>query len=235
MTVVESSITAPASARISSIRGYDLVIQACVVAWFSLLAWRLGNALAASVTVLHAGGASSVVWPSAVSETCLMLFYITVSWLSLARPRPLLKARGVLPRIVAFLGCNGILLLVFVPRPDISATQHLVSAAIIVLGNIATLLVLLRLGRSFSIMAEARKLVTGGPYAVVRHPLYLAEEIAIIGVFVQYASWTMLPLFALHFGFQLQRMRYEEGVLREAFPDYDAYARRTARLIPGIW
>jgi protein-S-isoprenylcysteine O-methyltransferase Ste14 len=30
-------------------------------------------------------------------------------------------------------------------------------------------------------------------------------------------------------------MIYEEAVLRAAFPEYEAYARRTARLIPGVW
>jgi protein-S-isoprenylcysteine O-methyltransferase Ste14 len=233
MTVAEFG--AQASTRIAGMRGYDPLIRVCVISWFALLALQLAQALTQSVTLLGSGGANSVVWPSALSEACLMVFYITVSWLSLVRPRPLLKAQGVMPRIVAFLGGNGILLLVFVPRPEISAAQHLVSAAIIVLGNIATLLVLRHLGRSFSIMAEARKLVSDGPYAIVRHPLYLAEEIAIIGAFVQYASWTMLPFFMVHFACQLQRMRYEEVVLREAFPDYDAYARRTAGLIPGVW
>jgi len=34
---------------------------------------------------------------------------------------------------------------------------------------------------------------------------------------------------------QFARMIYEERVLRETFPEYAAYARRTARLIPGIY
>jgi protein-S-isoprenylcysteine O-methyltransferase Ste14 len=30
-------------------------------------------------------------------------------------------------------------------------------------------------------------------------------------------------------------MRYEEGVLTSAFPEYRTYAERTARILPGIW
>ena len=34
---------------------------------------------------------------------------------------------------------------------------------------------------------------------------------------------------------QLVRIRYEERVLRETFPEYEEYAKRTAQLIPGIY
>jgi protein-S-isoprenylcysteine O-methyltransferase Ste14 len=91
------------------------------------------------------------------------------------------------------------------------------------------------LGRSFSIMAEARRLVTHGPYALVRHPLYAAEVIGALGLFLQYASpWTAL-LMVVSMGIQLQRMRNEEQVLGATFSEYAAYAARTRRLIPGVY
>jgi protein-S-isoprenylcysteine O-methyltransferase Ste14 len=75
---------------------------------------------------------------------------------------------------------------------------------------------------------------TQGPYALVRHPLYAAEIIGAIGLFLQYASpWTAL-LMVISLGFQLQRMRNEERVLGATFPEYAAYAARTRRLIPGV-
>ena len=84
-------------------------------------------------------------------------------------------------------------------------------------------------------MAETRQLVTAGPYRLVRHPLYLAEQIAIIGVFIQYASvWTAL-LLAMQIAFQLRRMHNEELVLTASFPEYSAYRQTTARLIPGVY
>ncbi len=84
-------------------------------------------------------------------------------------------------------------------------------------------------------MAESRRLVTDGPYAIIRHPLYLAELIAILGAFIQFASpWAAL-IVLVQVGFQVQRMRNEESVLSLTFPDYAAYKERTARLIPGLW
>ena len=50
--------------------------------------------------------------------------------------------------------------------------------------------------------------------------------------FVQ--PWAFV-LFALQCGFQLARMRFEERVLDDAFPQYSDYAAHTPRLIPGIY
>jgi protein-S-isoprenylcysteine O-methyltransferase Ste14 len=77
--------------------------------------------------------------------------------------------------------------------------------------------------------------VTSGPYRYVRHPLYAAEEIAILGVWLQFMSWPATAILVGHFIIQLWRLGFEETVLRESFPGYDAYARQTARLIPGIY
>jgi len=94
---------------------------------------------------------------------------------------------------------------------------------------------LLWLRNSFSIIPEARRLVTGGPYSVVRNPLYAAE----IGAAIAWAASeprlfllaALLPLIA----FQLLRIRFEERLLRSAFPDYGAYLARTRRLVPFLW
>jgi protein-S-isoprenylcysteine O-methyltransferase Ste14 len=61
-------------------------------------------------------------------------------------------------------------------------TGEAISTRLLLGGNALAVLVLVQLGRSFSIMAEARRLVTSGVYRWVRHPLYLAEELAVIGI-----------------------------------------------------
>jgi protein-S-isoprenylcysteine O-methyltransferase Ste14 len=90
------------------------------------------------------------------------------------------------------------------------------------------------LRRSFSIVPEARRLVTGGPYAFSRHPVYLGEIVAAIGVNLATAGWPS-ALAILYFVIcELLRMRWEEGVLARAFPnDYPAYAARVPRYLPN--
>ena len=57
-----------------------------------------------------------------------------------------------------------------------AALAEIVSTVLILVSSVAAVVALLRLGRSFSMMAEARRLVTSRPYRYVRHPLYLVEE-----------------------------------------------------------
>jgi protein-S-isoprenylcysteine O-methyltransferase Ste14 len=48
------------------------------------------------------------------------------------------------------------------------------------------------------------------------------------------SAWALL-LLGLISAFQLQRMKYEELVLFQSFPEYGDYMARTARLVPGVY
>jgi len=90
------------------------------------------------------------------------------------------------------------------------------------------------LRRSFSIIPEARRLVTGGPYSLSRHPVYLGEIATAIGVNLATAGWPAALAVAYFIACEVLRMRWEEGVLARAFPDeYPAYTRRVPRYLPN--
>jgi protein-S-isoprenylcysteine O-methyltransferase Ste14 len=84
-------------------------------------------------------------------------------------------------------------------------------------------------------MAQARRLVTTGPYAIVRHPLYLCEEITVLGVALMHFSFVAVLMVAAQWMFQLRRMTNEEKVLGAAFPECVAYAARTPKIIPRLF
>ena len=86
----------------------------------------------------------------------------------------------------------------------------------------------------FSIVPEARGLVTGGPYAVVRHPVYLGEIIAGLGLVLPTLFSLHALVFAIFLAAQFLRIRFEERLLANAYPTYELYARRTRRLIPFV-
>ena len=165
----------------------------------------------------------------------VIAYLVVIAATVVLRMRPARKARGIEPRISALIGTFLLTAVVVFPRRDLSVPAGLVSALLTIAGSVFAVVVLMQLRESFSIMAEARQLVTTGVYRLVRHPLYLAEEIAAIGVTMQFFSlWTALIL-AVQIGFQLRRMRNEEAILTEIFPEYLAYRDTTARILPGIY
>jgi protein-S-isoprenylcysteine O-methyltransferase Ste14 len=162
-------------------------------------------------------------------------FLLLVAGAVILRTSPSRRASGLEPRISALVGSFMMYGIVLFPRRELSFTLEMISTVLTLIGSVGAVIALGQLGRSFSVMAETRQLVTSGPYRLVRHPLYLAEQIAIIGVFIQYASvWTAL-LLAVQIAFQLRRMHNEETVLTTSFPEYAFYRQTTARLIPGVY
>jgi protein-S-isoprenylcysteine O-methyltransferase Ste14 len=162
-------------------------------------------------------------------------FLILIAASVLLRARPAGKARGIEPRISALIGTFLIPAVVLFPRRELLPVAGIVSTLLILTGNALAVYVLAQLGRSFSVMAEARRLVTSGVYGFVRHPLYVAEELAVFGMVMQFLSlWTAL-LLVVQIAFQLRRMHNEEIILSETFAEYAAYKVKTARLIPGVY
>ena len=171
-----------------------------------------------------------------LSVFAIGLYTLMIACLYVVRLRPVSKFAGAIPCAAAILGgflMSGLLLLS--PREDLPLWARLVACALVVIGNVFAVMILLRLGRSFSILPEGRRLVTQGPYAVIRHPLYLAEAVAALGVVITFLSPWALILIAIQLALQIVRIHYEEKVLKEHFPEYEDYAKRTWRLIPGIY
>jgi len=104
-----------------------------------------------------------------------------------------------------------------------------------VLGLAICIFSLVVLGRSFGFAAADRGLVTRGPYAVVRHPIYAAYLFLQSGYLLQsLAVWNVLVmLFAT--GCNVGRAMAEERVLGDG-GEYGAYRRGVRwRLLPGVW
>ena len=78
------------------------------------------------------------------------------------------------------------------------------------------------------------ELKTTGLYAFVRHPIYLGVLTTMLGVTIRTRSFVALVAYIalsvlLHF-----KANWEEQRLKEHFSDYDEYASKVGRLIPGL-
>ncbi len=85
----------------------------------------------------------------------------------------------------------------------------------------------------FGVRVQAgHRLVTTGPYAHVRHPMYLAVIVAAIGGLLLYRTWAALCCAVIMFGLAV-RARREERVLSQEFgPEWQAYASRVPAWLP---
>jgi protein-S-isoprenylcysteine O-methyltransferase Ste14 len=139
--------------------------------------------------------------------------------------------------VVAMVGSFVLYGLFLVPNQPRSTNVWVLGASDICLasGMIWALYSLTYLRNRFSIVPEARGLVTAGPYGLIRHPIYLGEITAGFGlVLPTLFTWHAL-VFAVFIAAQLARTYYEERMLATTYPQYEAYARRTYRLIPFVF
>lgn len=214
---------------------YDLLAGSPLIIWYGLRCIEQFPQIAAEFQTLYLSNFNFLIFTSLFTKCLGLLFAAMLIILVIVRSPASAGTQGFLPRMVAFFGAFlGIALLRLPPQP-IPWIFQLISLTLMIVGISFAVYSLMWLGRSFSVMPEARKLVTGGPYALVRHPVYLGEEIAIIGLAIEYSSLTALTILLFQLGFQLYRMHFEEQVMRELFPQYIEYEARVKRLIPYIY
>jgi len=91
--------------------------------------------------------------------------------------------------------------------------------------------------RSFHAAANPTEggLVTTGPYHYVRHPIYAAILLFFGAAFAAHPSWINAGVDLIIFGALLARMLSEERLVVEKYPEYAEYARRTKRVLPGVF
>jgi len=83
---------------------------------------------------------------------------------------------------------------------------------------------------------RGHKVISTGPYAIVRHPMYSSSLIYMLGMPLLLGSWIGLAALPLIAAFLSLRIFIEESALRAGLPDYQAYAARVRyRLVPGVW
>ena len=172
-----------------------------------------------------------------LQESVTVVFLGLVVLLFIIRRRTIRGERATLtPGLVALVGTFLLNVVAYLPVEDTTSTAALLaSSGVVIVGTLFTIWSLATLGRCFGIFPEVRGLVIRGPYRLVRHPVYLGEGIAAVGLLIAKPHPLIVLIFGAFIALQYCRAVYEERALRAAFPDeYPAYARRVPRLIPGL-
>jgi protein-S-isoprenylcysteine O-methyltransferase Ste14 len=216
-------------------KAYDLLAATPLIALYAMCAMRQFPALVEKIGRTKASDLDLHYIISTLAEVGALALVIAILLFVLLREPAKARAKGLVPAIVAIAGTSFAVIVVFLPPTQMTLMVSIVSLLLIVVGVTFSTYTMMYLGRSFSIMPAARTLVTTGPYSIVRHPLYLGEGMAIIGMMLQYLSPLAIMIVAMQFLFQVQRMRNEERILASQFPEYRTYMARTSRVIPGVY
>jgi len=118
-------------------------------------------------------------------------------------------------------------------------TEGLLEAALALCGTALFYWARATMGRNWSLVARTRsdgEVVQSGPFALVRHPIYVAIFFMMVATALATGHTINLvvaiPLYVIG---TLMRTNIEERLLRESFASYGDYAQRVKRFIPGVW
>ena len=224
-------MTAPRTTRFQSTKAYDVLAASPLILFYAI-------SMAGMRPKFIADLQTHPVWFSDLklaAHAAYICYCALVVALVILRQVPVAKSRGLWARLVALLGANLLLVPPLLPGGSLSPPETVASILLTGGGTIAEVIILFWLGRSFSILPQARRLVTRGPYRYLRHPLYLVSIIASIGTMLLFPNiWSVLVVLTADV-LQIVRIHYEERVLRDTFPEYTPYAARTWRILPGIY
>ena len=184
------------------------------------------------LALTHGTGGGAVRWAGAA---LVCAFYALVVWCYLRRG-PAVATSGSVTGYAAAVAATFLpFTLPLLQGAPTGAGQPSVGYLLVAAGTCWAVWSVWFLGRSISVIAQAREVVDRGPYRLVRHPLYVGELVSTLGVAIvvgtawEFCAWVALCLL------QAYRALREEQVLLQALPGYRSYRARTAALLPGVF
>src|SRR5262245_4993913 len=147
---------------------------------------------------------------------------------------------------VIMLGASvGFIALVVVPALDRRFKWSVAPVSVVVIGDILTALGFYFIFRVYRVntftaatiqVTPDQQVVSTGPYAIVRHPMYASASLYVIGTPLALGSWWGLLAVAGMLPFLIWRLLDEERLLARRLPGYTEYqAKVPYRLVPRIW
>ncbi len=170
-----------------------------------------------------------------INHALLVCLYALLVFLYFIRSAAKSTTRSFLTKTIAVIATFLPFTIPLLSRPSDNPTIMISASLLTITGMAIALYSLGTLGRSFSIIPQARGLVQAGPYRFVRHPVYLGELISILGVVLARPSVVVMAIYCLLIALLLYRALEEEKLLASIFPEYETYSLRRARFIPGVF
>ena len=124
----------------------------------------------------------------------------------------------------------------FDPRITTQLIPQAVGVTLQLCGTMWQFVAKMVIGRSFGALPALRVVVIGGPYRIVRHPIYLGYLVGHVGFLLVNFSWRNLSVLSVLYVVQVLRVKREEDILSANSADYRLYRQRVRyRLIPFVY
>jgi protein-S-isoprenylcysteine O-methyltransferase Ste14 len=226
-----------ASAAYTPIHWRELLLgRVAPIAAFCLLLIAQISHIRGELAVAGQRGLTPTAILTDANAALLLAYYALLMGLYLVRLPPSATDRRPSIIVASFAGTFLIMGISFLPSAPRRDWLLLPSDLLTLAGILYSLWSLLFLRRSFSILPQARELVTGGPYALSRNPLYVGESVGAWSVFLPTIGWAGVLVLALNLALQVVRVFAEERVLARTFgAAYADYLRTVPRFIPRPW
>jgi protein-S-isoprenylcysteine O-methyltransferase Ste14 len=148
-------------------------------------------------------------------------------------------------RVIMVLASLGFLALLVVPALDHRFHWSRVPPSVVLAGNLLVVIgfyfiVLVYRENTFSSatieVAAGQTVISTGPYAIVRHPMYASGLLYLAGTPLALASYRGLIAFGMMVPVLIWRLLEEERMLARDLPGYKEYQERVRyRLVPYVW
>jgi protein-S-isoprenylcysteine O-methyltransferase Ste14 len=148
-------------------------------------------------------------------------------------------------QIIQVFASFGFLAILIVPSLDHRFSWSYVPLGIVLAGDLLVILGFYIVFKVFRVNSftsatvevdEQQTVVSTGPYAVVRHPMYSGALVMLLGTPLALGSWWGLAAFAVMVAVIVLRLLDEEKFLLAHLPGYAAYAAKVRyRLLPSVW
>ena len=155
-----------------------------------------------------------------------------------AEPRPLQRFL-MLGASIGFFG------LIVIPALDFRYQWSIVPVAVVVTGDVLFVLGFLLIARVYREntftsatvgIVEGQRVISSGPYAIVRHPMYASALVYLAGTPLALGSYWGLLALVFMLPFLVWRLVDEEHLLVRELPGYADYRRQVRyRLVPFVW
>ena len=144
---------------------------------------------------------------------------------------------GIVVAIIVIVRYGGFNRAILYPL-SLDPTVDIIGAALVILGLALGITARYHLGRNWGMPMsekEGAELVTTGPYAYIRNPIYSGMLLAMLGSALSVSAlWAIILV--VSGGYYVWSVFGEEKIMARLFPDqYPAYKARTKRLIPWVW